>query len=324
MKYIFLSKTNNRELKDAIISHAGAEIVLNLFTGGNSDGEMWITYDDVTNRMSFFNSISKQRKSEYRVIEIGDSRLSTFILIWAKIKGYVDMDIEGRNITHVSTSRKFGKFDDLFIDNNFDNIVKLRTANTVLLVDSPSEDSKNDKSNIGIISIDAQAVSIREGVGVDLLTLRQINLVSYELSKASEIFGCNLEEFIRGMGDINVNTEVKALSNKYCSKRLMAMYGKDLSGSIVPVINEDRKVRFVSIKHKGEVVTVRMEDFLSSIDLSLNVFKSMAGEKSIFKPGKRATINSNSIFGTTGHMFNQNKIIDIEVEGINLWDGSRL
>lgn len=323
MKYIFLSKGKNRQLKADIIARSGAEIILNLCSGDNSSGEMWTTYDDVTNKMSFFNSISKERKSQYRVIDLGTHNIDLFIILWARIKGYIKLGVNYQWIESASIDATQDNFDDQFKDNSFENMASFRIRPRFMLLDGAC-DAKHmvNKANISLISMSCSLVSSPIGPLADLQSISGINMMAYKLSKEAELFGCNFGEFFNAMKELDVNAEIKMmLSNGAPSQRLLGIYGRENVQGTAVRLTGDNYVRFVSIRNGKEIVTVRMEDFLSATDLSLPILMTTIQEPKLFSSVHAGsavlTINANGVIS------NKFGMVDFNPFMISLWNGKQ-
>ena len=294
MKYIFKVNAQNQQIKDIIDEKTDIKTKANLHSSSYTNSEMWILYDDKTNIINYFNSISKDRNHPYRFIIIStdnDKCLDVFVSILARIRGFVSlsMDITAKEgtITGYDLPGKKDSFDGLFVDNSFANPVVFR-MNEVIEWQNYSKlitGKQNKAYNIGILSIFLIDEGDDDRSALQTAEIAGFQLKRYNISEDESFLGCKINDFIEGVKSLDIKPQLSTWlgSKDHTFNEAIKNYVDEYDRvSADEISGLEYGLHFVIINNtKNESVVLGINDFLNSIDINAkimwNMMKNMTG-----------------------------------------------
>ena len=247
MKYIFLTKGNSETIESLFRENNSATLDIKLYSGGN---KMWTIYDSTTNKVSFFNSINKSRKSPY--IFVGEIDAQNLALFLAMLNKVIGLNIE----------KTQGKF---IIRNIFDEHTSIETINQLF-----SNNDLNNPTSFSILSVNECSVDFETKITKDANFriidiwesedneyISEIVINDFKLTNEEELLGCTLGEYIHNVNDQKID-----------------LYDMDIPAHETGFLDSNCH-SYVCIKHKDKIIHMKYIDFLNSIDVSNKIFSNM-------------------------------------------------
>ena len=296
MRYIFQTNQCNSDIQ-AKIASSGITIKTNLYKRDNG-GEMWSIYDDKTNSISFYNNISKERTTPHRVIKFpkGGIIVSTFISILSHLRGFISIKTknDGKESVIVGYGKKLKddkKFEDLFVENSFDQPLTLKIASNYVNEDYSFLITKelSKEYNLGIISIYPREIDedydededseSREHEGSSSLIngIDRVTTIFYKIVEDETLYGCKSDQFINGLKNLCIKDKVSEwLKNGKFNAGIVP------SDKIVEerILMEDPEklgigLHYVIVRDGKNTITISLRDFLASTDIPITIMWNM-------------------------------------------------
>lgn len=327
MKYIFKVNAQNQRIKNTISERTNIIVKVNLHSSKSSNSEMWVIYDDKTNQISYFNSISKDRNHAYRAIFISnDNTHDVFISLLARIRKFVSLKIDKTNIIGYTKFLNSDLFDSLFIDNSFEN---------PLIIGMPAFISKEDYSsliignvnkeyNLGILSI--------ELADNDPYCITGYKYKPYNIPDNESLLGCKIIDFVKGINSLDIKSN---LSDWFKDASFSDVVGSLMEGEveIKEYTGLEWGLHFIIIRNGLKTVTIKLDDFLSSIDVNDRIMWNIISNMADLTEGE--TINESfrhnsdnvdfySCISDDGDLVCLSNILDMKHHKFNLCNGQSI
>lgn len=334
MKYIFQISAQNQKIKDTILAQTDIVVKVNLHSSSSSNSEMWVIYDDKTNQISYYNNISKDRNHPYRVISINNRNSHShdiFISLLSRIRGFVSLKMDGVpkmiNITGYKSFLKNDTFNALFDGNNFEKPLVVGMPACIDKDDYSSliTGSVNKEYNLGILSIELGDSDPHRITGY--------KYKPYNIPDNESLLGCKIANFIKGIDSLDIKNNLShwfktngfdnAIDSSYAGNEVRM---KEYAGL-------EWALHFVIIRHGLKTTVVKLDDFLSSIDVNDRIMWNIIGNMTDLTEGEATEegLSSNeddSIFPACINLANEllclSNILDMKPLKFNLCNGQSI
>jgi hypothetical protein len=282
MKFLIKSNQVCARVKSASVK-LGFTQKVDLYNGGNGDSSaMFSIFDDVAMTVSHYNKVNEAKTAEYRYIVLGQTQAVYALLSLLAKKVSFDLipRANGRGTLVVGRFTTGEELRELFLsrftaENEWGR--KLTIANWSPAIIDPAltrtiEMSAPDvkDANFALFTLQFDGSSSR--------TIRTVSTTFYKMVNAEEILGCPIDDLVSALSDENAiepiqkMLEVRGVVNPIINNK--AAFGLD-KGHIIGYDPRTGNMEYVLLRGKSENLLIKMNKFLSTVDLTPELFSNV-------------------------------------------------